>query len=363
MADYLNYIDGAWCPAESGDSFESRNPADTNDVIGRFPSSGAADGKRAVAAVHADAATWANASPEQRAAVLEKAAGLMLGKTDALARELTREEGKTLAEATNEIKRTAANLRLYAGKALRIRGETFPTEGDQIVCTIRQPVGVVVAITPWNFPTSIPARKIGPALAAGNGVVFKPSYLTPLMGYRLVELLLEAGLPPKTIALLHGRGAAVGEALVSAKHTRAITFTGSYATGQRIYRCAGPERKAQLEMGGKNTCIILADADLDKAVGIVTRGAYGLSGQACTGTSRVLVATELHDRLVEKLVAATAAIRVGNGLDDGTQMFSARQQLAPRPGSCLSPLPSDGPIAADQVHWSADTADRRSGRD
>ena len=320
MADYLNYIDGEWCPAEGGDSFESRNPANTADVIGRFPSSNAADGERAVAAVHAEAAVWANASPEQRAAVLDKAAALMLGKIDALARELTREEGKTLAEATNEIRRTAANLRLYAGEALRIRGETFPAEGDQLVCTMRQPVGVVVAITPWNFPTSIPARKIGPALAAGNGVVFKPSYVTPLMGHRLVELLLEAGLPPKTIALVHGRGGAVGEGLVSAKHTRAITFTGSYATGQTIYQRAGPKRKTQLEMGGKNPCIVLADADLDKAVAIITRGAFGLSGQVCTGTSRVLVATELHDQLVEKLVTAAAAMRVGDGLEDGVQM-------------------------------------------
>ncbi len=320
MVEYLNYIDGAWCRAESNDSFESRNPANTDDVLGRFPSSSATDGERAVAAAHAGAADWAHAAPEQRAAVLEKAADLMLGKTDALARELTREEGKTLAEATNEIKRTAANLRLYAGEALRIRGETFPAGGDQIVCTIRQPVGVVVAITPWNFPTSIPARKIGPALAAGNSVVFKPSYVTPLMGHRLVELLLEAGLPPKTIALVHGRGGAVGEGLVSAPHTRAITFTGSYATGQQIYRHAGPERKTQLEMGGKNPCIVLADANLDKAVGVITRGAFGLSGQACTATSRVLVAAELHDQLIEKLAAATATMRVGNGLEEGIQM-------------------------------------------
>ncbi len=323
---HLNYIDGRWCPAETGETFDSRNPANTDDVLGSFPSSGPADGRRAVEAVHAGAKDWANASPEQRANVLEQTAELMLGRTDALARELTREEGKTLTEATNEIKRTAANFRLYAGEALRIRGETFPTDGTQLVCTIRQPVGVVVAITPWNFPTAIPARKIGPALAAGNGVVFKPSHVTPLMGQRLVELLLEGGLPPRSIALVQGRGGAVGEALVSAPQTRAITFTGSYPVGQRIYHIAGPARKTQLEMGGKNPCIVLADADVDKAVAVITRGAYGLSGQACTSTSRVLVVGDVHDRLVEKLVEATAPIRVGDGLDDGVQMGPVANQ-------------------------------------
>ena len=320
MADYLNYIDGRWCAADTGEIFESRNPAQPEEVVGRFPRSGAADAERAVVAVYAGAVEWANAAPEQRAAVLERTAALMLDRTVELATELTREEGKTLGEATNEIKRTAANLSLYGGEALRLRGETFPAGGGQLVCTIRQPVGVVVAITPWNFPTSIPARKIGPALAAGNGVVFKPSYITPLMGQRLVELLLEAGLPPKAIALVHGRGGVVGDALVAASHTRAVTFTGAYATGQQIYQRAGPERKTQLEMGGKNPCIVLADADVEKAVGVITRGAFGLSGQACTGTSRVLVAAELHDALVEKLVAATAGIRVGDGLKDGSQM-------------------------------------------
>ena len=320
MGEHLNYIDGAWCAADRGETFESRNPAQTAEVVGRFPSSDAADAERAVAAVHAGAAEWADAAPERRAAVLDQTAALMLDRTAELAIELTREEGKTLGEATNEIKRTAANLSLYAGEALRLRGETFPAGGGQLVCTIRQPVGVVVAITPWNFPTSIPARKIGPALAAGNGVVFKPSYITPLMGQRLVELLLEAGLPPKAIALVHGRGGVVGDGLVAAPQTRAVTFTGAYTTGQRIYQRAGPERKTQLEMGGKNPCIVLADADVDKSVGVITRGAFGLSGQACTGTSRVLVAAELHDALVEKLVAATAAIRVGDGLKDGSQM-------------------------------------------
>ncbi len=320
MTDYLNLIDGAWTAAGDGATFESRNPADVDELIGRFPASGAEDARQAVAAVAAAAPGWAKTSPENRAQVLDRTAELLLRRKESLARELTREEGKTLAEATNEVNRTAANFRLYAGEALRVRGETFPGEAGQIICTIHQPVGVVAAITPWNFPISIPARKIGPALAAGNGVVFKPSNLTPLMGHRLVETLLEAGLPKQVIALVHGRGRTVGEAIVTAPQTGVITFTGSYPVGKRIYELAGPDKRTQLEMGGKNPCIVLEDADLDRAVQVVTKGAFGLSGQACTGTSRVLAADSLYDALAERLAEATAAIKVGNGLQNGVAM-------------------------------------------
>jgi aldehyde dehydrogenase (NAD+) len=181
-------------------------------------------------------------------------------------------------------------------------------------------VGVVVAITPWNFPLSIPARKIGPALAAGNTVVFKPSGLTPLMGHRLVEALLAAGLPPGVVGLVHGDGGIVGRALVTAPATAAISFTGSYEVGAAIHAAAGPGRRTQLEMGGKNPCIVLPDADPDKAVPIVMRGAFGLSGQACTGTSRVIAVGPAADALADRLARAAAAIKVGNGLEAGVHM-------------------------------------------
>ncbi|MEZ5669090.1 MAG: aldehyde dehydrogenase family protein [Alphaproteobacteria bacterium] len=318
MSANLNFVAGQWRPAATGRSFERRNPADTDDLIGAFPASGPADVEAAVAGLRRGAAAWAKSSPEQRMQVLERMAELMLARTDELARELTREEGKTLAESSNEVKRTAANFRLYAGEALRLRGETFPAEGGQIVMTLRRPVGIVAAITPWNFPISIPARKIGPALAAGNAVLFKPAGLTPLMGQRLVELLLEAGLPAEAIALVQGSGAEVGDAVVAGAN--AVTFTGSYATGCGIYAKAGPERRTQLEMGGKNPCIVLEDADPEVAATVIARGAFGLSGQACTGTSRVLAVGSIYDAVVEKVAAKAAAIAVGNGLHQGVGM-------------------------------------------
>src|SRR5690606_19597196 len=165
------------------------------------------------------------------------------------------------SSARMEWQRTAANFRLYAGEAVRTRGETFPVASTDLVCTVHEPVGIVLAITPWNFPVSIPSRKIGPALATGNGVLFKPSEISPLTGQRIVEILLEAGLPGGAISLLQGPGRDIGEPLVTAPAVKAITFTGSYATGCVIHRQAGPDKRLQLEMGGKNACVILEDAN------------------------------------------------------------------------------------------------------
>lgn len=317
---FANYIAGQWIGAESGATFEDRNPADERDLIGAFPDSGAADVEKAVAAVKAAWPAWAAASPEVRADVLFKAADIMARRADEIASELTREEGKTITEARNEARRIAANFRLYAGEALRLNGETYPSEAGQIVLSLRQPVGVVAVITPWNFPLSMAARKIAPALAAGNGVVFKPSEITPLMGQRLVEVLLEAGLPANLIALVQGRGPSVGQAITANRGIDALTFTGSYAVGKQIQAALSTDTRCQLEMGGKNATIVLADADLAKAAAIIERGAFGLTGQACTGTSRVLVARPLYDALVEKLASVAKAIKVGPGTADGVKM-------------------------------------------
>ncbi len=317
---HLNHIGGQWLPAQSGAGFEDRNPADERDLIGEFPDSGAADVAAAVAAVTAAWPAWAAASPEVRADVLFKAADTMSRRADAIAAELTREEGKTLAEARMEARRIAANFRLYAGEALRLNGETYPSESGQIVLSLRQPVGVVAVITPWNFPLSMAARKVAPALAAGNGVIFKPSEITPLMGQRLVEVLLDAGVPPNLLALVQGRGPTVGQAITAASGVDAITFTGSYGVGRQIAAAVSTDTRCQLEMGGKNATVVLADADLDKAAAIIARGAFGLTGQACTGTSRVLVARPLYQPLVEKLVEAVGKIKVGPGTEEGIQM-------------------------------------------
>ena len=317
---HLNHIAGEWRPAAGGATFEDRNPANDADLIGAFPDSGVEDVAAAVEAVSSAWPAWAAASPEVRADVLFKAADIMARRADDIAAELTREEGKTLTEARMEARRIAANFRLYAGEALRLNGESYASEASQIVFSLRQPVGVVAVITPWNFPLSMAARKIAPALAAGNGVIFKPSEITPLMGQRLVEVLLEAGLPPKLIALVQGRGATVGQAITGHGGIDAITFTGSFAVGRQIAKAVSTDTRVQLEMGGKNATVVLGDADLDKAAAIIQRGAFGLTGQACTGTSRVLVARSLYAALTERLAAAAAKFKVGPGTEDGVQM-------------------------------------------
>lgn len=315
MTNHLNYIGGKWVAAREGGTFERRNPADPADLIGVFPASGAADAAAAVASVESARRQWAKSDPEQRQQVLQRAADLILGRLDDLARELTREEGKIISSATQEWRRTAANFRLYAAEALRSQGETFPATGGNLVYSVREPVGIVLAITPWNFPVSIPSRKIGPALATGNGVIYKPSEVTPLAGQRMVEILLEAGLPEAVIALVQGYGAQVGETLVTANAVGAVTFTGSYATGCRIHRMAGPDKRLQLEMGGKNPCIVLEDADPVRAAQIAVQGAFSLTGQACTASSRVLVVGDIYDAVVREIVAKAKAFKIGNGLD------------------------------------------------
>lgn len=319
MTAHQNFVAGAWTPAAQGATFERRNPADQSDCIGVFPASAAEDAARAVTAVEAGRQEWATAGAEARMRVLERAADIIEKRAGDLAVELTREEGKTIASATTEWRRAAANLRLYAGEAVRTRGETFPVDGS-LVYTRREPVGVVLAITPWNFPVSIPSRKIGPALAVGNGVIFKPSEVAPLTGQRFVEILLEAGVPAGVIALLQGRGADLGEALVTPPEVKAITFTGSYPTGCLIHRLAGPDKRLQLEMGGKNPCIVLGDADPVRAGEIIARGAFALTGQACTATSRAIVVGGLYDEVVGEVVKRAAAVRLGNGLDPDVTM-------------------------------------------
>jgi alpha-ketoglutaric semialdehyde dehydrogenase len=314
-----NFIAGEWLPAAGGETFERRNPADLDDVLGRFPLSDERDAHAAVSAVADGRLEWADTPPERRAQVLERAATLLESRADELARELVREEGKTLAEARTETSRTPQNFRFYAAEALRTTGETYPTGDRSLVFTLREPVGVVAAITPWNFPLNIPSRKLGPALAAGNGVILKPSEITPLMGQRLVEALLDAGVPAGTIALLQG-GPRVGSALVADPRIDAVTFTGSYAVGKLIHSAVGPSRRCQLEMGGKNPVIVLEDADLDRAAQVVTRGAFGLTGQACTGTSRVVVHDAIHDDLLERVVRFASGRVIGNGLRDGVDM-------------------------------------------
>lgn len=314
-----NFIGGTWTGSGSGRTFERRNPADLDEVVSTAPDSDASDVAQAVGHVATGYRAWAQLPPETRGDVLVRAAGILESRADTLAEELVREEGKTLAEARIEVRRTPQNLRFYGGEALRLTGESYPTGDGSLVLTLRQPVGVVAAITPWNFPLNIPSRKLGPALAAGNGVVFKPSELTPLMGQRLVEALLEAGVPDGALAMVHGH-ADVGKALVSDSKVDAITFTGSTAVGEAIHANAAPWVRTQLEMGGKNAVYVTADADLDRAADIVVKGAFGLSGQACTGTSRVVVHEQAFNGLLDRVMERARAAVIGNGLTPGVTM-------------------------------------------
>lgn len=234
-----NFIDGSWVPADSGKVFERRNPADDSDLIGTFPDSDVIDVQNAVDALDKAAPDWAATPPERRAAILEAAAEHLAANADTLVEELIREEGKTRAEASMEVSRTPMNLRFYAGEAHRATGTVYPGGGPTTVYTVREPIGIVGAITPWNFPLNIPSRKLGPALAAGNTVLFKPSEITPLMGQRLVEALLAGGLPPDAIALVQGDGKA-GAAVVGDERVAAVTFTGSTSVGRAIHRASAP---------------------------------------------------------------------------------------------------------------------------
>ena len=318
---FKNLIGGEWVQSTSGKTFSNINPADTSDVLGEFQQATLEETQHAIECARRAQPAWAQAAPAKRAEILERTATLIAERTSELAELLTREEGKTLRESTAEVKRAAANFRFYAGQAYLLAGETLPAdEPATFLYTLRLPIGVISVITPWNFPLAIPARKIAPALAAGNSVVFKPASLTPLMGIKLGEILLEAGLPNDVINVITGPASVVGEEMVTNHSISAVTFTGSYDVGDHIQHQARTTCRAQLEMGGKNPIIILEDANLEQAVSCTIQGAFGLSGQACTGTSRVIVLGGVMDQFTDKFVEATKKLVIGNGLKQGVQM-------------------------------------------
>jgi acyl-CoA reductase-like NAD-dependent aldehyde dehydrogenase len=316
--EVLNLIAGERVGASDGATFARRNPADTRQVVSTAPESTADDVADAVAAAVDGLARWRRTNPTQRADVLSKAARLLAERADAIAAEMVAEEGKPLADARNEASRTPKNLELYAGEAYRLSGATFPSDDTPIVYSVLDPVGVVAVITPWNFPLNLASRKIGPALAAGNAVVFKPSPMTPLMGDRLAQAFVDAGLPPGVLNVVHGLAA--GAHLVAHGDVAAVTFTGSTAVGCKIHDAAHLGQRLQLELGGNNPVVVLADADVDAAADVVARSSFSLSGQACTGAGRVLVEEAVHDRLVDAVVARAGRHVVGPGDRDGVTM-------------------------------------------
>jgi acyl-CoA reductase-like NAD-dependent aldehyde dehydrogenase len=327
---FNNHINGAWTASRTGATFDDINPADTRELVGRFQASSAEDAHDAVAAAAAAFEGWKATPISKRAAMLTAAAQYLETHAGRFAEELTREEGKPLAQSKDEFLRSAQTLRFYAVEGQTFSGETFPQDDpDMVVYSQREPLGVVSVISPWNFPVSIPARKIAPALITGNTVVFKPSSDAPLSGLRLAEALIQAGLPKGVLNFITGRASDVGPVLTQSPPVRAISFTGSTTAGEQIHRAASLTTRTQMELGGKNPLIVMDDADLDKAVDLAIKGGLSLSGQACTGTSRVLVMKAVKAAFTDKLVARVKALKIGSGMTPGMDLgpLATRKQL------------------------------------
>lgn len=319
MINAQNLIGGAW----SGDpSVERRNPANPDDIVAVAPTASAADVHDAVAAASAAQPGWAALSPTQRGTILMDAADLLRQRHDGIATDLTREEGKTRAEAMGEVRRAIDVLRFFGSAGWRPSGETLPSMmPNTSVHTRQEPLGVVGLITPWNFPIAIPAWKMAPALVSGNAVVIKPAELTPLSVNHLATALVDAGLPAGVLNVVHGSGSLAGDTLIRHQDVAAVSFTGSTAVGIAIRDILNARNaRVQLEMGGKNGYLVLDDADVEAAAATVAAGAFSLTGQACTATSRVYVTPGVREVFVKALREKAGAVKPGNGLDPGTTM-------------------------------------------
>lgn len=325
MQTYQNFIGGEWVPAKSGQTFQNSNPADTREVVAQYPQSGQPDALAAIEAAKAAFPAWSAMTSVARGRVLSKASQLIEARKPELAKLLTREEGKTLAEATGEVQRTADIFRFFGGYSYTVGGQTIPHDlPNNLLYTRREALGVVALITPWNFPIAIPAWKMAPALLSGNTVIIKPASQAPAMTMELAKVLTEAGLPKGVLNVVTGDGRAVGGELSTNPNVAALSFTGSHKVGSSIYQqLAKNLTRAQMEMGGKNPTIVLADADLDLAARLVAIAGFGLTGQACTATSRVIVEKSVAEAFTAKLVEKAKAIKVGNGLADGVTMGPA----------------------------------------
>jgi len=331
ITQYDNYIDGQWLPCQSGRTFDNINPASTGHIVGRFQASGSADAEKAVAAASRAFASWRKTPIGKRAKLLNDAASYLEAHADQFAKDLTAEEGKPIGQARDEILRTAQTLRFYAVEGQTYGGETYPQDdGDQFVYSHREPLGVVTVISPWNFPASIPARKIAPALITGNTVVFKPSSDAPLTGIHLVEAFAHAGVPAGVLNCITGRAGDVGPVITTSEAVRAISFTGSTQAGTHIHRSVHLTTRLQMELGGKNPLIVMEDADIDAAVDLAIKGGFSLSGQACTGTSRIIVIAEVKQAFTDKLLARVKTLKVGSGTEAGMDLgpLATEKQLA-----------------------------------
>jgi len=325
MRSYTNFIGGEWVGSANGQRAKRFNPADTREFVAEYPVSQADDAAQAVDAARKAFPTWAATTSVARGRILSKTSQILEGRKAELAELLTREEGKTLAESTGEVQRAIDIFRFFGGLSYVIGGQTIPHDlPGNLLLTLRQPLGVVALITPWNFPVAIPAWKMAPALLCGNSVIIKPASQTPALTLELARALSEAGLPKGVLNVVVGEGRAVGDFLTGNQHVSALSFTGSYTVGVKIHQQLAPRlARSQMEMGGKNPTIVLADADLDLAARLVVTAGFGLTGQACTATSRVIVEKSVLEPFTAKLLEKAKAVVVGNGLQTGVTMGPA----------------------------------------
>ena len=330
-ASYQNYIDGNWVDSSSKREYPIINPAHKDQIIGNFQLSDIEDTNNAVESAAKASSLWANTPAPGRGQILYKSLEIFSRRFEELARTITEEEGKPINDSRGEIRRAMNIIEYSAGEGRRLFGHTTPSETPNTMAyTTRRPLGVVALITPWNFPMAIPAWKLAPALICGNTIVLKPASGTPLSAVKLVEIFEEAGLPPGVLNLITGSGAAIGNHLVEHPKVHAVSFTGSTEIGTDIYaRGARLLKKVQCEMGGKNAVIVLADADMDKALASIVQGAFGSTGQRCTATSRAIVEASVYEQVVDQLALKTSQLKIGDGLDesvDVSPLSSAYQQ-------------------------------------
>ncbi|MGA1860883.1 aldehyde dehydrogenase family protein [Azospirillum sp. 11R-A] len=313
-----NHIAGRW--VAGGGGIDNVNPSDTTDIVGSYAVADGGMVAEAAQAARAAFPAWARSTPQQRADILDAVGSELLARREELGTLLSREEGKILADGIAEVVRAAQVFKFFAGEALRIPGEKVASTRPGVeVDILREPVGVIGIITPWNFPMAIPAWKIAPALAYGNCVVFKPAELVPGSAWALAEIVTRAGVPAGVFNLVMGPGSLIGDALVDG--VDAVTFTGSVATGRRVaQRAVGRMIRCQLEMGGKNPMVVLDDADLDVAVDAAVNGSFLQTGQRCTASSRLVVTEGIHDRFVAAVTERLERLAVGHALKPGTEI-------------------------------------------
>ena len=312
-----NYVDGAWTDSATGETRANNNPA-TGEVVCDFQSSSREDAAAAVDAARAAGDEWAATPGPSRGAILRRTAARLEARKDELTETLVREEGKTTAEAAPEVGRAIDIFYYYAQKAADLGGTVKAASGRQkTLKTVTEPVGTVALVTPWNYPIAIPAWKLAPALAAGNTAVLKPASQAPLVAQKLFECLDEAGLPDGVANFVTGSGSEVGDEIVRNDVVDAVSFTGSAEVGRQVREAASASgARVQLEMGGKNPTVVTSSAAVDEAVDVVASGAFGVTGQACTATSRAIVHDDHYDEFVERMVSRAESITVGPGLDD-----------------------------------------------